>query len=340
MQTVPVRRDVTPAIFHEEIRPAATPVLMKGLVAHWPLAQAGQAGDRSAADYLRGLASPQPVKHVRAAPEVEGRLHYDADLQAPNFERGESSLSDYLDALLAEAGKARPDALAVQGMAAPDHLPGFAAANPQPLLPPSVVPRLWIGNAAKVATHHDPSENIACVAAGRRRFVLFPPERVADLYMGPFHITPAGAPVSMVHLTEPDLQRFPRFEQALEAASVAELEPGDALYVPYQWFHHVEALERFNVLVNYWWNPARADIGSPWDALMHGMMTLRNLPADQRRAWRAMFDHYVFLTDGDPGAHLPPEARGILAADAPADVAQMRRGLIAKLQQQAGPPRR
>jgi hypothetical protein len=135
-----------------------------------------------------------------------------------------------------------------------------------------------------------------------------------------------------VHVTAPDLELYPRFAEALDAALVAELEPGDALYIPYHWYHHVEALDAFNVLVNYWWDPARDDIGSPWDAMMAGMMSLRTLPPDQRRAWRAMFDHYVFLADGDPGAHLPAEARGILAATSPQNVAQMRRALLAKLQ--------
>jgi hypothetical protein len=235
--------------------------------------------------------------------------------------------------MLAQATVDRPEALALQGLPAADYLPGFATANPMPLLQAAIFPRLWIGNAAKVATHHDPSENIACVAAGRRRFTLFPPEQVGNLYMGPFNPTPAGVQVSMVHVTAPDLDRFPRFAGAMEAAVMAELEPGDALYIPYQWYHHVEALDAFNVLVNYWWDPARADIGSPWDAMMLGLMGLRTLPADQRRAWRAMFDHYVFLANGDPGAHLPADARGILAATSTQDVALMRRALLAKLQQ-------
>lgn len=329
----PIRawQQITQRIFDEEIRPAAQPAILKGLVDGWPLVAAAREGDAACIAHLRAMAAGGPVRYVRAAPEVEGRLHYDEGLRAPNFTRGEAPLDALLDALAVESVKPRPDALAAQGVTVPDHLPGFEAANPMPLLPAGAVPRLWIGNAAKVATHHDPSENIACVAAGRRRFTLFPPEQVANLYMGPFHLTPAGAQVSMVHVTAPDLKRYPRFARALDAAFVGELEPGDALYIPYQWYHHVEALDRLNILVNYWWDPARTDVGSPWDALMHGMMTLRNLPPDQRVAWRAMFDRYVFETEGDPGAHVPPHARGILAASGPREIMQMRRALIEKL---------
>lgn len=324
MDSIRVWHGVTPAIF-EQIRAAAEPAVLKGLAAGWPIVRAADA-----AAYLRGMAAARPVHFMRAPPEVDGRLHYGERIGSVNFTREEASFAGFLDALTEEAGKPRPDALALQGAPASLLAPGFAEANPLGLLP-EVAPRLWIGNAAKVATHHDPTENVAVVAAGRRRFTLFAPDQVGNLYMGPFDPTPAGVQVSMVHLTSPDLDRYPRFAEALAAARTAELDPGDALYIPYQWYHHVEALAPFNVLVNYWWDPAPA--ASPWEAMMHGFVALRSLPPDQRRAWQAMFDHYVFLANGDPGAHLPEEARGILGATAPQDLARMRRALVAKLRE-------
>jgi hypothetical protein len=334
MPAISVWRDVTPETFHRDIRPLGVPAVLKGVVADWPIVRAAQDGGAAAIDYLANLATADPVSVVRAPPHVEGRLHYADELQAPNFARGAAPLDGFLRALKIEADKARPDTFCVQGVDAPRHLPGFAAAHPFALVPGAATPRLWIGTAAKVAIHHDPSENLACVAAGRRRFTLFAPQQVGDLYMGPFHITPAGPQVSMAHVTQPDLERFPRFARALDAALVADLEPGDAIYIPYHWYHHVEALEGLNVLVNYWWDEARTDVGSPWDAMMHGMMTLRTLPAEQRRAWRAMFDQYVFLENGDPAAHLPAHAHGVLSATEPQDIVQMRRALIGNLRRQ------
>lgn len=326
----PIRewRAVTSESFRD-IRRAGAPAVMRDLVGDWPIVQAARQGEASA--YLRNLSGDAAIPFMRAAPEVEGRLHYETSVSGRNFQRVEGRMSDLLDALADEAAKSRPEALALQGLPIPAHLPDFAQDNRLSLLPAEVAPRLWIGNSAKVAIHHDPSENVACVAAGRRRFTLFPPEQVGNLYMGPFHLTPAGTQVSLVHLTAVDHARFPRFAQALEAGLQADLSPGDALYIPYHWYHHVEALEPFNVLVNYWWDAAPAGIGSPWDALMHGMMSLRTLPPDQRRAWRAMFDHYVFETDGDPGAHLPQAARGILAAPTARSLAQMRQALLERL---------
>jgi hypothetical protein len=168
--------------------------------------------------------------------------------------RGRGNLAGLLAGLREQEKAENPYALVAQGLIADRFVPGFSSVHPMPLVPTSAEPRLWIGNAAKVATHNDPIENVAVVAAGRRRFTLFPPDAEANLYMGPKHPTPAGTPVSMVHVTAPDLERFPLFASALEIAQGAELSPGDAVFIPRDWFHHVEALERFNILVNYWWD--------------------------------------------------------------------------------------
>ncbi len=338
VQQAIIRHGVTPAIFDAEIRDGGVPVVMPGVAQHWPLVRAAAAGDAASNDAVAALlsarASDALFEAVRAAPEEAGRLHYRADMRGLNFVKGQATLPQFLHALLAEARAERPATLAGQGLVAERYLPDFASDHPLALIPPDVTARLWIGNAARVATHNDPSDNIAIVAAGRRRFTLFPPDQLGNLYMGPFHLTPAGTPVSMVHVSEPDLARYPRFAAALEQALVADLAPGDGLFIPYHWYHHVEALAPLNILVNYWWNVARSDLGSPWDALLHGMMSLRGLPPQQRAAWQAMFNHYVFLNDGDPAAHLPAPVRGVLAADNAEDIAAMRATLMAALTKQ------
>lgn len=331
MKAVRAFEAMDPKTFHDELRPQSQPALIKGLVSHWPMVAAARAADEVFVTNIASRAADEPISYAIGQPEIEGRFHYVDDGSDLNYTREHATLGAFLHLLLAEAMLPRPRALAGQGLALHQCLPSFAPSHPMPLLPPSVMPRMWIGNAAKVATHNDELENIACVAAGHRRFTLFPPEAIADLYMGPFELTPGGTPVSMVHLTAPDFERYPRFAQALEVAQVAEMEPGDALYIPYQWYHHVEALDKINILINYWWDPARQDLGSPWDALLHGVIALRELPADQRRAWKAMFDHYVFLANGNPAAHLPAEAQGILAAASPEDIRRLKEDLLANL---------
>jgi cupin-like protein len=194
---------------------------------------------------------------LRAEPEEEGRFHYTADGLSLNFIRGRGNIAGILAGIRQEENSPRPCAMAAQGLLADQFVPGFSIAHPMPLLPRFAVPRLWIGNAAKVATHNDPVENLAVVASGRRRFTLFPPTAKANLYMGPADPTPAGTPVSMVHVTAPDFERYPLYSKALEEAQEAELVPGDAIFIPRDWWHHVEALEKFNVLVNYWWDASK-----------------------------------------------------------------------------------
>ena len=155
-------------------------------------------------------------------------------------------------------------------------------------------------------------ENVGIVVAGRRRFTLFPPDELKNLYVGPLELTPAGTPVSLVDLHNPDLERFPRFSEALKRAQVSELEPGDAIYIPFHWWHGVDSLEPVNFFVNYWWNDARAGAGNPYDALLHAVYAIKTLPPDQRAVWRMVFDHYIFGLNGDPVEHLPEHARGML----------------------------
>jgi hypothetical protein len=184
-----------------------------------------------------------------------------------------------------------------------------------------------------VSTHFDLSENIAVLVAGRRRFTFFPPEQVANLYVGPFDFTFAGPPVSMVDLRQPDLERFPRFSEAIATAECADLEPGDAVYVPYMWWHHVESLDTFNVLVNYWWELIdRPWQGSPFKALMHAIMSVRDLPERERAIWRTWFDHYVFGAGHDAVAHLPPQARSVLGEMTPETATAIKQWLMEALQ--------
>jgi hypothetical protein len=245
----------TPDLFRDEIMTRREPAVLRGAASQWPLVAAARRDPAQWMAMLAANASDASVDILRADPAEQGRFHYAADGRSLNFVRGRASLATFLAAVEEQAAEERPFALVVQGAIAERHVPGFRSSHPMPLAPLDAEPRLWIGNAAKVATHNDPTDNIAVVAAGRRRFTLFPPEAEADLHMGPAHPTPAGTPVSMVHVTAPDLERYPRFESALEVAREAELEPGDAIFIPANWFHHVEALERFNMLVNYWWAP-------------------------------------------------------------------------------------
>lgn len=303
---------------------AGLPAVLRGAVADWPVVQAARQSDEAAVAYVLQFYTGRPVGAITAAPSERGQFFYRPDSKQMNFGRSTESLTAALRALLEQRDVEQPYGIAMQAIPAPDVLPGFQESNANPLVPAGVGARLWIGNRATVSPHFDVTDNLACVAAGRRRFIIFPPEQTANLYPGPLDVTPASVPISMVSLDEPDFDRFPRYREALAAALVAELEPGDAVYIPYLWWHGVQSLAPFNILVNYWWNRDAGSSG-PYVPLVHLVYQLfREMPPEHRKAWQALYDHYVFQESGDPMAPLAPQHRESERAIGPEGVAKLR----------------
>ena len=329
-------REVNEKTFREEIASRYRPAVLRGLVATWPAVQAALRSPAEASRYLTGFDNGHPVDAILMPPEVSGRIFYNEAMDGFNFVRNRLPVSAIVEQLSRYALFENPPSVAVQSALIPDCLPGFVADNPLPILDPAVAPRLWLGNRVTVPAHFDESDNVACVVAGRRRFTLFPPEQVANLYIGPLDFAPTGAAMSLVQFANPDFGKFPKFRDALAAACTAELGPGDALFIPTLWWHHVESLDqKLNVLVNYWWNGtlgAVARTASGMDCLLHSLLNMRPMPPNLRSAWSALFHHYVFDASDDDFAYLPQHRRGVLAMPSPEAAGRIRSLLIANLQ--------
>ncbi|MCP8897799.1 cupin-like domain-containing protein [Gilvimarinus xylanilyticus] len=316
----PEYRGVSREQFFNDIVPQQKPVVIRGLVGDWPLVEAALQSDEYFCRYLAQFYRGEHVNVVLGHPAIEGRFFYNDNLDGFNYIEGGERLDLFLGRLLELAGRDVKPSVAVQGMAVDKILPGLSAANPAALFAEPVAPKLWVGNKVSVSAHYDGSDNLACVVAGKRRFVLFPPEQVANLYPGPLDYTPAGAPVSLVSLHDPDFDRYPRYREALKNAYSAVLEPGDAIFIPMLWWHHVDSLAEVNGLMNYWWN---GSIGkpqqkpTPLQSLNFAAMAMRDLTPAQRNAWRAMFDHYLFKQGEDPQSYIPTHKQGVLGEMSP-----------------------
>jgi len=303
-------RDLGPGILE-----ATEPVVLRGLVADWPMVQAARTSAAAADAYLRRFYRDATVTAMLGPPEIAGRFFYNDAMDGFNF----APVRVRLDKVLAELERYRgaaphqQPAIYVGSTTIDTCLPGFHDENRIDLGGRDALGSIWIGNRTRIAAHYDLPDNLACVAAGRRRFTLFPPDQVANLYIGPLDLTPAGQAISLVDFLNPDLERFPRFATAMQHALAVEMAPGDALFIPSMWWHHIEALEDFNVLVNYWWRQSPAYMETPMNALMHALMCVRDLPPEQRKAWANLFRHYVFEAGDDTAAHIPPAARRSLA---------------------------
>ncbi|WP_116808400.1 cupin-like domain-containing protein [Steroidobacter cummioxidans] len=310
---IPERTGVDPRALPDDVLLSTQPVVLKGLVADWPLVRAGLESNQSAAAYIRKFYRDATVGALLGAPDIAGRFFYNEDLSGFNFKAVKLKLDVMLDEVERHKDAQQPPAIYVGSTTIDTCLPGFRNDNDlgfgdrQPLV------SIWLGNRTRIAAHHDLPDNIACVVVGHRRFTLFPPEQLENLYIGPLDFTPAGQAISLVDFAKPDLQRFPKFAEAARHAQVAELSPGDAIFIPSMWWHHIEALDSLNVLVNYWWRQSPAFMDSPIAALMHAIMTVRDLPKEQRDAWFNLFRHYVFEADQQTSAHIPENARRALS---------------------------
>jgi hypothetical protein len=316
-----------------DVLPDKHPAILRGLVRDWRAVREFLDSPAALVRYLQRHDSGAPVDALMTAPEIEGEIFYNAAMSGFNFHRNRLPLSEIAAQVLRYAQFSKPPAVAAQSALIRDCLPDFEQENRLPLLE-GILPRIWLGNRITTPTHVDEWNNVGCVVAGRRRFTLFPPEQIANLYIGPLDFAPTGAAMSMVSLRNPDFERYPKFRDALGHAQTAELGPGDCIFIPPLWWHHVESLEPFNVLVNYWWHDslgAHLHADSAFDALLHGILSIRALPPETRRAWAAFFEQYVFGPSLKSTGHIPPERHGILGALSPEQRAALRAHLVGKL---------
>jgi hypothetical protein len=287
---------------------AAKPLLIKGLLKSWPALAAGRESPNALNRYLKSLDRGLPATLMEAPVSAEGRFGYSRDMREFTFSKRQQGITETLDRIERQMGRPNASTLAIQMLPLATHLPEFIAQNPMPLLP-QTAPLLWLGGRVRTQIHHDRDHNLACVLAGRRRFVLFPPEQVANLYIGPIDNPP---PLSIVDLDAPDFDRFPRFGEALKTAHVAELACGDAIFMPRHWWHHVTSLDPYNAMVNYWWGTQPAGIENPYACFLAALLALKDLPAAERSYWWVMFDTYIFQTGGSAVDHIPTDLQGVL----------------------------
>ncbi len=293
----------------QHIMAAEKPAVIKGLFDHWPALAEGRASPGRLNAYLRRMDQGAQATVMEAPFSSGGWYFYSPDMREFNFTKRQRGITETLDQIERNLVVENAPFLAIQMLPLSSHMPAFVAENLLPLMPPQIVPRLWVGGPLKTQTHNDRDHNLACVIAGRRRFLLFPPEQVSNLYVGPLDNPP---PLSLVDPERPDYDRFPKFREAMKAAVVAHLGPGDAIFMPKYWWHHVTSLDPYNVMANYWWGDFATGLERGNDAFLTALLAFAHLPPGERAYWKEMFDAYVFKTEGDATDHIPAALKGVL----------------------------
>jgi hypothetical protein len=301
-----------PGKIPEFVFSSGQPIILKEFCDNWPAVIASKESDKAVADYLKRFSSNIPINAYYGAPENNGRVFYNEDLTGFNFNSSKATLNQVLDTLLAHIDDPKPPTMYVGSTEINRALPNYNVENNASIdyLKPLI--SIWVGNQSQVAAHFDFPNNLACCIAGSRRFTLFPPEQLENLYIGPMEFAPGGQEISLVDFDNPDFEKHPKFSQALATAQVAELSPGDALFIPSMWWHHVQSLTPFNLLVTHWWRDSPAFMGRPKNALDMAILSLKDLPLAQRKAWQAHFNYYIFEHDKEDFSHIPQTAQGRL----------------------------
>ena len=330
---VPVLESVKPdQIPFDQLFAAEGPVILRGLVSDWSLVQAGKESPGKAMDILQGHSSGKPVGVYIAPPETRARFFYNQDCTGFNYQSKHLQLSEIFAQIREAQNNPDRSYYYMNSLTLDNCFPGLREHNDlsfdhQVFTRNKPLSKVWVGTESIAAAHYDVPSNLACCVLGARRFTLFPPEQIHNLYPGPLEPTPGGQVITMVDLKNPDFERFPRARQALEAAVVVDLQPGDAVYYPSMWWHQVEALSPFNIMINFWWLTSPAHMGNPMDIVMHAILGLRDRPEAEKNAWRQVFEYYIFGQAETPREHLPVNIQGALG-DMDADSIRRLRALV------------
>jgi hypothetical protein len=313
-----------------ELIDGGQPFILRQFAANWPIVKAAIDSKESLQGYLSQYYTDRQTGAFISPKANQGRYFYNHDLSGFNFTKQQVRFDQTLDNLCSVPsldhdyylGSANIDSI-LPGLKKDNPFAGLAAFEP--------LTSIWLSSQSRIAAHQDHPQNIACCVAGERRFVLFPPEQLKNLYIGPLDFTPAGQAISLVDFHEPDLDKFPKFPAALEHGMIANLQPGDGLFIPSLWWHHIEALSDINMLMNFWWEPSDLSLGDPMDALLHSILNISRLSAPQKAAWQSTFEHYVFKQTAQDFSHIPPERRGLFGNDYKTWARQVRSFLLNRL---------
>ncbi|WP_416172141.1 cupin-like domain-containing protein [Actimicrobium sp. CCI2.3] len=202
------------------------PFIMTGLVNRWPLFALEP-------HLLREQFGDLPVR-ARVGDYINTAF-------APDRAMQDMSLSAYLDLVAADT-LALPPYLGNLELRALNRLCNWPA-----YFKKMGPPRFWLGPAGTVTPLHcDYDDNIFAQLWGSKRLILSPPHHDAFLYTREANAILFG---SAFNPEAPDFEQFPLARQATLIECLVE--PGELLYVPAGWYHHVRALT-FSLSSNRW----------------------------------------------------------------------------------------
>lgn len=219
--TLVERRDsLAKSAFIEDYKDAAKPLIFSSLMADWPATRKWDI------EYLKTIAGDEVVPVYSSKP-AKDKEHQHAAAQT-------IKLRDYLELLQKGENDLRMFFYNIlQGV--PALLDDFS----YPDLGMKFFKRLPVlfvgGKGAKVQMHYDIdlADLVLCHFGGPKKVLLIPPEQTPFMYKVPFSFSA----LYDVDFSQPDFTKYPALEKL--NGYVAELEHGDALFIPSGYWHYI-----------------------------------------------------------------------------------------------------
>jgi hypothetical protein len=156
---------------------------------------------------------------------------------------------------------------------------------------------LWVGNKTRSGLHFDNADNLFGQVYGKKKALMVSP--VYSKFLYPFTDNPSK---SQVDPDAPDFIRHPKSAR-IEVWS-CELEPGDGLFMPRGWWHHITA-EDISISVNCWHGDSLSEMEYMRLFLAGGMPVLWRTAYDF--VWHGLLKHpyqYRLFSPPPPGIKL------------------------------------
>lgn len=198
----------------------ATPVIMSDLTSDWP------ATKKWNIEHLKAVAGDQVVPVYSSEP-AQGKQHQHAaerniklSAYLEMLEKGEKDLRMFFYNIL-------------------ENVPSLLDDFTYPELGMTFFKRLPVlfvgGKGAKVQMHYDIdlANLVLCHFGGPKRVLLIPPEQTPFIYKVPFSFSA----LHKVDFANPDFEKYPALRHL--NAYVADLQHGDALYIPSGYWHYI-----------------------------------------------------------------------------------------------------